>query len=374
MSKKIIFEFEVESSIDEKEDSEQSDNEIEERIIKPELIPWIEKYRPKRLKYVVGQEYIVTMLTPYLSTKYSEVTKDTVDQNLPHLIFYGPPGTGKTSTILAFAYELFGPKRFKERILELNASDNKGINFVRNDIKKFSEMMNGTADPDYPSPDFKIIILDEADSMTQDAQAALRASMEETSEKTKFCIICNYVNQIIDPIKSRCVQIQFKPIPKSFLKEKLKSIAINEKTQINNDIIDIIVDISDGDARNAINTLQHAVYLLKCNGKLTADDIYNITGNVEIKVLKKIWKVITNKHIKDIMLLTQDICSAAYNIESIINYLSEKNLNEKYSDKKKAEISFIISETDKRIVDSGDECVQLLNILVQIGQIIKRKD
>lgn len=345
-----------------------------EKIIQPELIPWIEKYRPKRLKYIIGQEYIVTMLTPYLSTKYSEVTKDTVDQNLPHLIFYGPPGTGKTSTILAFAHELFGPQRFKERILELNASDNKGINFVRNDIKKFSEMINGTADPNYPSPDFKIIILDEADSMTQDAQAALRASMEETSEKTKFCIICNYANQIIDPIKSRCVAIQFKPISLNFLEEKLKTIAENENVKISDEIIKTIVDISEGDARNAINTLQHAVYILKCNGKITKNDIYNITGNVQLKVLNKIWENITTQSVKEIMNLTQHICSSAYNIESIIKFLSEKNLNADYSDKKKAEISFKISETDKRITDSGDECVQLLNILVQINQIIKQKN
>ena len=365
MSKKIIFD-----DID-IEDELSSDENINEPIdIKKKIkkIPWVEKYRVKRLKHILGQEQIIKMLTPYL-----EKNEEISDQNLPHLLFYGPPGTGKTSTILALSYELFGPKRMNERILELNASDNAGINFVRGDIKKFSQLMTGTPDPDYPSPDFKIIILDEADSMTPDAQAALRKSMEKTAGKTKFCIICNYVNKIIEPIKSRCVPVYFKPLPSKLLFDKLKFISAEENTNVGEEVLNTIIAISEGDARSAINILQHASYILKCKGSICSEDILTITGNVETKILKKIWNVINNKTVTEIKNMTLNLISSAYSVESILKFLSNKNISAKYPDTKKILVSAKIAETDKRIIDSGDEMLQLLNILIQINLILKSK-
>ncbi len=364
---KIIFD-EIDVENDSPEEEKKQD------IIKKNSIinkPWVEKYRVKKLKDILGQEQIIEMAKPYLKEKYSSKNKS--NQNLPHLLFYGPPGTGKTSSILSLAYELFGPKRMSERILELNASDNKGINFVRRDIKKFSISLNGTPDPDYPSPDFKIIILDEADSMTPDAQAALRKSMEETAEKTKFCIICNYDNKIIDAIKSRCVPIYFKPLSKELLFNKLKYISECENIKIKNDILNVIVDIADGDARNAINILQHASYILKCKKTISINDVIAVTGNVEPYILKKIWSIINKKSIKEIKLLTEILTESAYNVESILKFIGLQNVYAEYSDTKKSMISKKIAETDKRIVDSGDEMIQLLNVMIQINIIIKLK-
>ena len=182
------------------------------------------------------------------------------------MLFYGPPGTGKTSTILALAKELYGPEMFRTRVLELNASDERGISIVREKVKDFARMQLSNPPPHYkdryPCPPYKIIILDEADSMTQDAQSALRRTMETYSKITRFCLICNYVTRIIDPLASRCSKFRFKMLDQGNAKKRLEDIAENENVKMEDGAVDKLIDCSEGDLRKAITFLQSAARLV----------------------------------------------------------------------------------------------------------------
>lgn len=199
------------------------------------------------------------------------------------MLFYGPPGTGKTSTVLALAKELYGyvyipdllhysnrvrmgrPELMKSRVLELNASDERGISIVREKVKNFARIAvsNTTAaqTAKYPCPPYKIIILDEADSMTQDAQSALRRTMETYSKITRFCLICNYVTRIIDPLASRCSKFRFKPLDSANATTRLQEIAAIEKVSYEDGVIEALIKVADGDLRRAITYLQSAAKL-----------------------------------------------------------------------------------------------------------------
>lgn len=182
------------------------------------------------------------------------------------MLFYGPPGTGKTSTVLALAKELYGPELFKTRVLELNASDERGISIVREKVKDFARMQLSNPTPAvksrYPCPPYKIIILDEADSMTQDAQSALRRTMETYSKITRFCLICNYVTRIIDPLASRCSKFRFKSLDQDNAKKRLEDIAQNEGVPLEKGAVETLIRCSEGDLRKAITFLQSAARLV----------------------------------------------------------------------------------------------------------------
>ena len=183
------------------------------------------------------------------------------------MLFYGPPGTGKTSTILALAKELYGPEMFKSRVLELNASDERGISIVREKVKDFARMQLSNPPPQYedryPCPPYKIIVLDEADSMTQDAQSALRRTMETYSKITRFCLICNYVTRIIDPLASRCSKFRFKVLDQGNAKARIEEIALKENVKLAFGVADSLIKCSEGDLRKAITFLQSAAKLAK---------------------------------------------------------------------------------------------------------------
>jgi replication factor C subunit 2/4 len=204
------------------------------------------------------------------------------------MLFYGPPGTGKTSTVLALAKELYGPELIKTRVLELNASDERGISIVREKVKDFARMQLSNPSAAYraqwPCPPYKIIILDEADSMTQDAQSALRRTMETYSKITRFCLICNYVTRIIDPLASRCSKFRFKSLDQGNAKKRVEEIAEKEGVRLEDGAADALIRCSEGDLRKAITFLQSAARLvgavaLKERDEEDDEDAMDVDGN-----------------------------------------------------------------------------------------------
>jgi len=204
---------------------------------------WIEKYRPAVLADIVGQDDIVERLSSYVKSG-----------NLPHLLFTGSAGVGKTTAAVTLAREFF-PHNWQRNFREMNASDERGIDVVRNQIKEFARTGR---DGDVP---FKILFLDEADALTTDAQAALRRTMESYAQTCRFILSCNYSSKIIDPIQSRCAIYRFKPLGADAIKEEIRRIAGKENLSITGGAMDAIVYIAQGDMRKAINALQGAAII-----------------------------------------------------------------------------------------------------------------
>lgn len=225
------------------------------------------------------------------------------------MLFYGPPGTGKTSTVLALAKELYGPEMMKTRVLELNASDERGISIVREKVKNFARMQLTNPMPGYkakyPCPPFKIIILDEADSMTQDAQSALRRTMETYSKITRFCLICNYVTRIIDPLASRCSKFRFKSLDQVNAKNRLEEIASKEGVLLEEGAVDALIKCSEGDLRKAITFLQSAARLVGANApEKDGEDEEMVDADkvaVTVKIVEDIAGVIPERTIDDLV-------------------------------------------------------------------------
>lgn len=326
-------------------------------------IPWIEKYRPRKLNEVISQEESISILNNTLKTG-----------ELPHLLIYGAPGTGKTSSILALCNQLYGPERVNERVIELNASDERGINVVRGKIISFAKVAIGTSDPKYLCPPYKIIILDEADAMTKEAQAALRKVMEENSNITRFCFICNYINQIIEPINSRCVKIRFKPINNNLIVEKLNWIANKEKIIINRDALKSISEISNGDLRKSILMLQNVKYIKindGINSLINETDIYEMCKYISNAELSRyINEIKSNSNVTNIIKITRDIINKGYIFNSVIVKIIEYIVSSNdILDSTKAKILFEMSFIEKNINDGADEYIQLLKLLNNISKI-----
>ena len=218
------------------------------------------------------------------------------------MLFYGPPGTGKTSTILALAKSLFGPALYRSRILELNASDERGIGIVRDKVKNFARAqlsqptgLDAAYRAQYPCPPFKIIILDEADSMTQDAQSALRRTMEQYSRITRFCLVCNYVTRIIEPLASRCSKFRFKMLDNSAAGSRIAGIAEAEGLTLDDGVVDTLIRCGEGDLRRAITYLQSAARLVGATKPAASKD-----GDAEMTDAESESRVITVRSIEEI--------------------------------------------------------------------------
>jgi len=218
------------------------DSDNESVKIPNDNIPWIEKYRPTSLDEVCSHEQIINTLKNFIKNK-----------DLPHLLFYGPPGTGKTSTILSCAKELYG-NNIDIMVLQINVSEERGIEVVRNKILQFVQSKSFLFSENNKL--FKLVILDEADAMTPDAQAILRRIIEKYTINARFCLICNYIKKINLALQSRCTIFRFSPIPDEAIEKRIKIIAAKEKLKIDKEAVETIIDKSAGDFRKIINIMQ----------------------------------------------------------------------------------------------------------------------
>ena len=250
------------------------------------------------------------------------------------MLFYGPPGTGKTSTILALSKELFGLDLVKERVLELNASDERGISVIREKVKNFAKVSvsSALAKDGTRVPPFKIVILDEADCMTTDAQSALRRIMETWSKMTRFCLICNYVSRIIDPLTSRCAKFRFKPLESDSIFNRLEWISNQENLNITKEAIKSVIDSSGGDLRKAIMFLQSASRLFSPN-EITANGIMDISGIIPSQVVQEFLNSWVSKDIGKIQKLLDDFVKQGYSATQLLLQVSFILINKSYMTK-----------------------------------------
>eukprot|EP00771_Trimastix_marina_P002500 gnl/Trimastix_PCT/3629.p1 GENE.gnl/Trimastix_PCT/3629~~gnl/Trimastix_PCT/3629.p1 ORF type:complete len:337 (+),score=84.04 gnl/Trimastix_PCT/3629:36-1046(+) len=220
-------------------------------------LPWIEKYRPKELSDLISHGEIISTITRLID-----------EGRMPHLLLYGPAGTGKTSTILACARRLYGAQ-FSSMVLELNASDARGIDVVRQQIKDFASTRQ------IFSKGFKLVILDEADSMTHPAQFALRRVIEKYTQNARFCIICNYVSKVIPALQSRCTKFRFGPLDEESIEARLRTIAQTEQVNYTDTGLKSIIQLSNGDMRRCLNIMQ-AVHM--ADSLVDENNVYHSTG------------------------------------------------------------------------------------------------
>ncbi|RLF53637.1 MAG: replication factor C small subunit [Thermoplasmata archaeon] len=304
---------------------------------------WIEKYRPKNLDEVVGQDEIVERLKAYVKAK-----------NVPHLLFAGPAGTGKTTCALALCRELFG-ENWKQNFNELNASDERGIGIIRGKIKDFARTAPiGKAD-------FKIIFLDEADSLTADAQAALRRTIEKYSHICRFILSVNYSSKIIEPIQSRCTVFRFSPIRDEDIKKYIQRIASAEKIEITPDGFEALVFISKGDLRKAINVLQVGASL---NKKITAEVLYETSATAKPEDVKALINTALSGNFMAARNQLYDLL-IKYGLsgEDIVKQIHQTIFDLTIPDESKIKLIERTGETEFRLIEGSNPHIQLEALL-----------
>jgi len=307
-------------------------------------LPWVEKYRPNALDELISHEDIIATIRNFIQ-----------QEKLPHLLFYGPPGTGKTSTILACAKEIYSPKQFNSMVLELNASDDRGIGIVRGQIMNFASTRT------IFNTGYKLVILDEADAMTNDAQNALRRIIEKFTENVRFCLIGNYLSKIIPALQSRCTRFRFGPLQAEQILPRLEHVCKEENVKVTEDGKEALMTLSQGDMRKVINILQSCSMAFPI---VNEDNVYTCVGhplkvditNIVNWALNEEFKVAYNK-IQDLKTLKglslQDI------LTEIHVYVHKLDLPAQV----RIHLLIKMSELEQRLMCGASEKIQLGSLL-----------
>lgn len=313
---------------------------------------WTEKYRPATFEEIKGQQDIVEKVKAFVQTK-----------NMPHLLFAGPAGVGKTTLSLVIAKQLFG-ENWRQNTLELNASDERGIDVVRVKVKDFARTKSIGEVP------FKIIYLDESDALTREAQQALRRTMENYTQTCRFILSCNFSSKILDPIQSRCAVFRFKPLPEADLRQVIHRVASEEGITVTAPAEQALIDVAEGDCRRLENIMQSCAVL---NKVIDADLVYSMAAVAKPKEVNEILGIAAKGNFLDarkkLLSLMLDYGLSGLDV---IKQVQKEIWNLKIDDRKKVELIDKCGEVEFRMVEGSDEYLQLESFLAFVALVGQR--
>lgn len=312
-----------------------------------DLLPWTEKYRPQKLDEVIGHGEIISTLKSYVNAK-----------NMPNLLFAGPPGIGKTTATLALARELLG-EDYRSSLLELNASDERGIDVVRGKIKDFARSQSIARVP------FKLIFLDEADSLTADAQHALRRTMELYVSATRFILSANYSSKIIEPIQSRCSVFRFRPLSEEEVEGMVERIAKSESLKVDKEAMEALKYVSEGDMRRAINALQGAALTSK---HITSELVHRLSSRAKpVEIRQMLDLAIEGSFLEARKKLDQLMINYGMSGEDVMIQVYREIPLLNIPEKSKVFLIDKLGEYNFRLVEGASERIQLEAMLAQFS-------
>jgi len=316
-----------------------------------ESIVWSEKYRPKKLNEIINQKHVIERIKAFVS-----------DKNLPNMIFAGTPGSGKTTTALAIAHELYGDS-WRQNVLETNASDERGIDTIRNKVKDFARTRS------FGNASFKIIILDEADALTTEAQQALRRTMESFTNTSRFILICNWSSKIIEPIQSRCVMFKFRALDENDQKRYLERIVKEEKLKIDDNAVSAIIYLAEGDLRKVANFLQASAALGK---KITEEVVYDVSSHAKPGQVKTMVEFALKGRFEDARKILNDmLLKQGLSGEDVVKEIHKQIYTLDLTNKEKVELIGKVGEYEYRLTQGSNDLIQLEALLAQFLIVAK---